>query len=313
MTSSYDWLSQLFKILNVIGQIDTRCALGAPWKVAYEQLAPGEIPYHIILTGTAVLKNSAGKEIRKLGVGDIVLLPQGSPHTLEDGSGKEAVPLTKSIGSVLTVAENGSEGEHLDMLCGRFIITPPHDRLLRDYLPMELVISPTMDSDASLDIETAQLMQLLKLMRSESMTENLGGMAILNALSVTLFALTLRYASKIKEAPVGLLALAGQPRLAPALSAMFNDPSRAWTLPELASNCNMSRATFMRQFQSKLGKSPSELLLDIRMSLAANALKNPHITTEDVSEAVGYKSVAAFRRAFTQKVGETPGNWRRNA
>jgi AraC family transcriptional activator of mtrCDE len=35
----------------------------------------------------------------------------------------------------------------------------------------------------------------------------------------------------------------------------------------------MSRATFMRHFQDKLGRSAIELLTDIRMSLAANELK----------------------------------------
>ncbi len=32
------------------------------------------------------------------------------------------------------------QGERLDMLCGRFFIGPPHDRLIRDYLPTTLVV-----------------------------------------------------------------------------------------------------------------------------------------------------------------------------
>jgi len=53
------------------------------------------------------------------------------------------------------------------------------------------------------------------------------------------------------------------------------------------------------------------LLQDIRMSLAANELKNPIRSTEAVAEAVGYQSVAAFRRVFAQTIGMTPGAWRR--
>jgi AraC family transcriptional regulator, activator of mtrCDE len=79
----------------------------------------------------------------------------------------------------------------------------------------------------------------------------LGGRAMLNALSTAMFALVLRLATI--DAPVGILALAGHPRLAPAMAALFNEPARAWSLPELARLSNMSRATLARQFQEKLG------------------------------------------------------------
>jgi AraC family transcriptional activator of mtrCDE len=92
---------------------------------------------------------------------------------------------------------------------------------------------------------------------------------------------------------------------------MFADPARSWNLPELADLCSMSPATFMRHFQDKLGRSAMDLLTDIRMSLAANELKKPGRVTEAVAESVGYQSVAAFRRVFTDKIGMTPGQWRR--
>jgi AraC family transcriptional activator of mtrCDE len=136
---------------------------------------------------------------------------------------------------------------------------------------------------------------------------------MLNALTSALFTLVLRAASESEQAPAGLLALAGHPRLAPAISAMFADPARPWNLPDLADLCSMSRATFMRHFQDKLGRSAIELLTDIRMSLAANELKKPTMTTEAVADSVGYRSVAAFRRVFTDTMGMTPGQWRRLA
>jgi len=116
----------------------------------------------------------------------------------------------------------------------------------------------------------AQLQCLVMLMRTESAVDSLGGRVMLNALSTAMFALTLRVGSESDEAPPGLLALAGNPRLAPALAAMFQEPARAWTLPELARLCHMSRATLARNFQERLGRSASDLLTDIRMTLAAN-------------------------------------------
>jgi AraC family transcriptional activator of mtrCDE len=105
--------------------------------------------------------------------------------------------------------------------------------------------------------------------------------------------------------------LAGHPRLAPAVAALFNEPARAWSLPELARLCNMSRATLARQFQEKLGRSATDLLTDIRMTLAANELKKSSLSTDAVAEAVGYQSEAAFQRAFKSRMGVTPAQWRK--
>jgi AraC family transcriptional activator of mtrCDE len=69
----------------------------------------------------------------------------------------------------------------------------------------------------------------------------------------------------------------------------------------------------VRHFQDKVGRSANELPTDIRMTLAANELKKPSASTETVAELVGYQSLAAFRRACTQRMGMTPGDWRRSA
>src|SRR5258706_10021421 len=73
----------------------------------------------------------------------------------------------------------------------------------------------------------------------------------------------------------------------------------------------MSRATLARQFQEKLGRSASDLLTDIRMTLAANELKRSSLSTGAVAEAVGYQSEAAFQRAFKSHMGITPAQGRK--
>jgi AraC family transcriptional activator of mtrCDE len=194
-------------------------------------------------------------------------------------------------------------------LCGHFAVAPPHDRLLRSYLPPRLVVHA--GAHTGQQETAAQLTGLVSLMRSESADDHLGGRAMLNALSTAMFALVMRLAGETEDAPRGLLALAGHPRLAPAVAALFNEPARAWSLPELARLCNMSRATLTRQFQEKLGRSASDLLTDIRMTLAANELKKSSLSTGAVAETVGYQSEAAFQRAFKGHIGVTPAQWRK--
>jgi AraC family transcriptional activator of mtrCDE len=313
--SQADWLSHLLQIVTVTGRLEVRCAYGAPWRIVWNEAAANEIPYHVIVSGRAVIEDPETRTARELVSGDVVLLPHGAAHVLHDGSGQAPVvtrQYQRPAGWMLS--ENDGEGEQLDLMCGRFFIAPPHDQLIRNYMPANLV-TRAMNGDGADGIGSASshLARLVSLMRTESAADRVGGRAILNALSSALFALVLRAASEGDDAPEGLLALAGNPRLAPAIAAMFGDPAQPWRLPDLADRCGMSRATFMRQFQEKLGRSALDLLTDLRMSLAANELKKPSISTEAVAETAGYQSVSAFRRVFAERMGMTPGEWRRAA
>jgi AraC family transcriptional activator of mtrCDE len=286
---------------------------GAPWRIDFAASELGEIPYHVILGGSAVLEDPEGGPTRKLIAGDVLLFPHGSADALHDGS--DAAPAPARQRSTLTTVfhENDGTGDRLDMMCGRFNLSTPHEPLIRSYLPRRLVLhAPENSAAAGPGTGTGtQIVGLVSLMRAESATENLGGPAMLNALSTALFAIALRLASEVTAPPDGLLALAGNPRLVPALTALFKEPARAWTLPELAQRCNMSRATFIRHFQERLGRSASDLLTDIRMTVAANALKTSDMSTGTVAELAGYQSDAAFQRAFEHRMGITPAQWRR--
>ncbi|HEY4085789.1 MAG TPA: AraC family transcriptional regulator [Bryobacteraceae bacterium] len=307
-----DWLSRLFELIPIQGWVDLRCFYGAPWRIEQGPALTGEMPYHVVLAGSAILELPTGQPPRRLMPGDILLLPQGDAHVLHDGSGDSPEPSRNRTRLNVVFSENAGTGESLDLMCGHFAIGAPHQRLLQSYLPRLLVVQAGEHSASTAGPGTsAQLAGLVSLMRIESERDNLGGRAMLNALSTAMFTLTLRLASEANEAPAGLLALAGHPRLAGALAALFHEPARPWSLPELARLCNMSRATLARHFQKNLGRSASELLTDIRMTLAASELKNSSASTAAVAETVGYQSEAAFQRVFKQRMGMTPARWRR--
>jgi AraC family transcriptional activator of mtrCDE len=106
------------------------------------------------------------------------------------------------------------------------------------------------------------------------------------------------------------LTLAARPRLQPAVSAMFEAPDKPWTLDQLAALCHMSRATFVRQFQEAIGRSASDILTDIRMTLAGRKLIESNIGVAEIGEMVGYQSNAAFQRIFKRLIGVTPARYR---
>jgi AraC family transcriptional activator of mtrCDE len=284
-----DWLSRLFEMMPVRGRLDLRCSYGAPWRIDQGPGGANEVPYHAVLAGSATLEDPAGGRPLQLKTGDILLLPANPRHVMHDGGGSAPLAARNRASLNFTISENPGSGERLDLLCGHFAIAPPHDRLLRSYLPPRLVVHA--GGEAGRKDTAAQLAGLVSLMRSEAADDHLGGRAMLNALSTAMFA--------------------GHPRLAPAVAALFNEPARAWSLPELARLCNMSRATLARQFQEKLGRSASDLLTDIRMMHAANELKRSSLSTGAVAEAVGYQSEAAFQRAFKSHMNVTPAQWRK--
>jgi AraC family transcriptional activator of mtrCDE len=307
-----DWLSRLLEMMPVSGVLDFRCQLGAPWRIDFAASEAGEIPYHVVLAGAATLEDPDGGPRQELTAGDIILFPYGTAHVLDDGSGEAPKPARNRETLSVTFHENDGGGARLDMMCGRFIL-PARDRLIRSYLPRRLIVRASGGAAAANGTgNAAQVARLIDLMRIESAAENLGGLAMLNALSAALFTFALRLASDLRAAPEGLLALAANPRLAPALTALFTKPAYPWTLPDLARRCNMSRTTFIRHFQHSLGRSAGELLTDIRMTLAANALSTSDLSTGAVAELAGYESEAAFQRAFKHRMGATPAQWRKS-
>jgi AraC family transcriptional activator of mtrCDE len=310
-----DLLSRVLSLIPVTGRLELRCHFGAPWKIDQGVAGVREIPYHILLSGHAVLEDNNGQPER-LVAGDIILFPAGSAHRIHDGSGEAAKPETRRRDASLILIENDGIGETADFLCGRFLLGAVPDRLLRDHLPGRLVVhsalpAQTVDGDGpARSIVRTRLTRLIELMHEEAVDPGPGSEMLVNHLSAALFALTLRFATEGTEPPHGLLALARRPRLQPAISAMFERPGEAWTLDQLAALCNMSRPTFIRQFQDAIGRSATDVLTEVRMTIAGRMLLRTAAPIADIGENVGYQSNAAFQRVFKRHIGVTPARWR---
>ena len=311
--SQFDWLSPLLEMIAITGKLEVHCAYSAPWRVTSTTSEAYEFPYFVLLKGRAIIEIPDMRAAWELEGGDILMLPHGAEYVLHDGSGNPSSRICDRPGVAgWIISESDGVGTPVEILKGHFLVEAPHDRLVRDYLPpVILAQAAEVPGEEGMKSASNRLAGLVELMRMESTGDRSGGYAIFSALSPVLFTLVLSTASESEPVEPGWLGLADCPKLAPAISAMFADPAYPWDLPDLAELCRMSRATFMRHFQERLGRSASKFLTDIRLGIAANELKRATTATQAVASSVGYRSVAAFRRAFTDKMGMTPGQWRR--
>ena len=82
------------------GRLDLRCFYGAPWRIEQGPGAAGEIPYHAVVGGSAVLEGPAAGRPLQLKAGDILLLPANPRHVMHDGSGAPPVPARNRSGAM---------------------------------------------------------------------------------------------------------------------------------------------------------------------------------------------------------------------
>ena len=81
------------------------------------------------------------------------------------------------------------------------------------------------------------------------------------------------------------------------------------TVEELAFLCNTSLSTFKRRFTKIYGTSPNKWMLQKRMEMAADMLRQQGNKPSDVYHKVGYETLSSFIESFKQTFGVTPGAW----
>ena len=86
---------------------------------------------------------------------------------------------------------------------------------------------------------------------------------------------------------------------------MHGEPTRPWTVGELAREAALSRSTFFDRFRREVGISPMEYLLGWRVAIAKDLLRHG-LSVGEVAQRVGYSSSSTFSVAFARQVGASP-------
>ena len=77
-------------------------------------------------------------------------------------------------------------------------------------------------------------------------------------------------------------------------------------LEDYASMCNMSKYHFLRVFKSVTGETPLDYRSRIRIDHAKELLKNGSFSVSEISESLGFSSLAYFSAAFKKATGVSP-------
>ena len=87
--------------------------------------------------------------------------------------------------------------------------------------------------------------------------------------------------------------------------------SHDWSLDEMAERVNISTSHLGRLFRSETGKSPKQFLQELRLKQAAKLLKETFLTVKEIRLAAGCSDKTMFIKAFKQKFGVTPNEYRK--
>jgi len=114
-------------------------------------------------------------------------------------------------------------------------------------------------------------------------------------------------------ARTGWLGAMRDPHIGRAIGLVHADPARDWTVASLAAELSMSRSAFAARFSELVGEPAMQYVTRWRMHVALAALQDGGVTVAQLADQLGYRSEAAFARAFKRVIGTPPGGVRRAA
>jgi AraC family transcriptional regulator len=82
-------------------------------------------------------------------------------------------------------------------------------------------------------------------------------------------------------------------------------------LREVARECGLSIGYFSHAFRRTLGVAPHQWLIEQRVALSKEKLRDDGLSLSDVAAECGFSDQSHLTRAFRQTVGVSPGAWRR--
>lgn len=318
-TTPLHLVSDVLSTVRLSGAIFLRAEYTEPF--AYESPAPNDLKqilwpqahrlilFHIIAEGSCWVRASNG-EVVHVSAGEVVVLPYGHMHVM---SSNEAVRPITPIAEFMPglpwlefpVLRYGGGGDQTKVVCGYLHCDDPIFDPVFEALPSVFSVKPPAGPAAAWVAASIQY----ALDASTRPAKPPTGLAL--RLPELLFSEIMRlYMESGPSLQIGWLAALRDPIVGPALVELHADPTRRWTVEELARSVACSRSALNDHFVRLLGRAPMQYLVDWRLQLAADLLRSTSQSVLSIALQVGYESEEAFNRAFKRGLGSPPGQWR---
>ena len=316
-TAGMDALSEVLKVVRLQGALFYNSEFSAPWSV-YAASSAGlaryfgthterVIVYHLLTEGRASVRLDNGSRLN-LEAGDIVMIPHGDRHIMENGPATRTLDDSEHLADVLSQGLKlwriGGGGEVTRFVCGYMACEPRLGQVFLSGLPPIFKVN-IREVGAGRWVENSIRFLV------EQAGPQPGRDAVLAKLSEVLFVETLRaYIAELPPDGMGWLAGARDPEVGKALALMHRNPAHPWTIASLASEAGTSRSVLAERFRQYLNEPPMAYLTRWRLQLGAQMLASTSHSVAQIAPEVGYESEAAFNRAFRREFGVTPGRFR---
>lgn len=261
--------------------------------------------FHVVTEGKCWVETPDG-EAQLLRAGDLALLPHGQGHRLVSDPGAPVVDLFAlprvEVSDRCERLCHGGGGAAASLICAVVRFDHPAARRLLALLPRAIRVEEWRSP------QYEWLQSTLQLMAAESRELRPGGETVVTRLADILIIQTIRaWIEKDPAAQSGWLGALRDPQIGRALAVIHREPARAWTVALLASEAAMSRSAFAARFTELVGEPAMQYVTRWRMHVAVDRLQDDNAPLADLADRLGYRSQAAFSRAFKRIVGLSPG------
>jgi AraC-like DNA-binding protein len=255
-----------------------------------------------------------------VGAGDLVLFPRGKAHALRTEGAPAETSIVEHLRShdlPIWTAARGLERPLLidvgevplaaTLLGGAIVFREPGAGMLLPHLP-ELIVFRHVSS------EIADLTRLATafIANIDGQVEEPGFSTVALRLLELLVIMALRRWLLDTPHQSGWLHGLRDPVVSRALRAMHRDPGRQWRVELLAREAGCSRTRFALRFHDVIGQSPYAYLTQLRIAIAKAQLGDTRRSVAQIAGDLGYSGAPALARAFSESVGQTPSEFRRN-